>query len=224
MLPIQFPSLCYSVRRPSATHVGSCSFKPHKSRCVATCFFHSAPLQTSPCSAGWACPSPIAGHAVAPRFPCARFFRVTSTGRAAGLQGAPPQPTPDAGALSVPPTPTGHRCPICYSLCPQMPRTPARQTPEWSRRHVIRGHVLRLRRAFSPQRGLGHSPSVQVQVHGGEPPSLGCRPPRLTEASSKPVLAPLPIPRPPPPLGSCVGKLLIDFTLVKNVNKLQMTS
>lgn len=82
-----------------------------------------------------------------------------------------------------------------------------------------------------PREGLKLQPCLERNGGGGgcvtgaqgELPSFRCRPSGLREASEKPVRLCCPSCR-RPPLGACVGKLLIDFTLVKNVNKLQMTS
>lgn len=173
----------------------------------------------SPWSAGWVCPPSIARHAGggAPRFPGARSLRVTFTGGAAGLQGDPPRLTPDAGA----PTPTGQGCSACYSLCPQTPGPLHGRLP--SGLEGVSSPVLStgFSEPFPPRGAPATAPLRRCRCPGGELPSFGCRPPRLREASSQ---APPPILWPPPPLGACVGKLLIDFTLVKNVNKLQMTS
>lgn len=164
------------------------------------------------------------GRGGAPRFPGARFLRVTFTGGAAGLQGDPPQLTPDAGALSASltaPHPHGTGM-LCLLLCPQTPgplHGRLLSGPEGMSSPVL---STGFSEPFPPRGAQATAPLHRCRCPGGELPSFGCRPPRLREASSQappPILWP-----PPPPLGACVGKLLIDFTLVKNVNKLQMTS
>lgn len=149
--------------------------------------------------------------------PHSRAERLGSRATLLGLHQMPVLSLPP----SLPPTPTGQGCSACYLLCPQMPGP-------------LHGRLLGglegtsspvlstgFSEPFPPRGAQATAPLHRCRCPGGELPSFGCRPPRLREAASK---APPPILRPPPPLGTCVGKLLIDFTLVKNVNKLQMTS
>lgn len=161
---------------------------------------------------------------------CARVPRVTSTGGVAGQKG-PPQLLPDTSALSASLTAPHPR----RTERPRLLLTLSPVPGPLHSRHLsgLRGisspgmsigfagpSPPRWAQAWSPGRGEQGSGAADDQ---GELPSFGYRPSRLREASGKPVQLCCPSCC-RPPLGACVGKLLIDFTLAKNVNKLQMTS
>lgn len=202
------------IRRPETVCVVRCGFRPSKSRCLATCVFTPS---DGKCHPGQPSHLPPDVRISAAEYPCCPVPRdlphvqgPSGLPRVAGLQW-PPQQIQTLGFSSRPSTSLpGRDAPLATHL-PQVPGSRVAPMSTGSGKPSLsRGAQA----TASPAGGWGEVGSV------GRAPGFGRKHPRSGGALSKPPSSAA-IPR--PPLDAC-RELLIEFTLVKNVNKLQMTS
>lgn len=191
-----------------------CGSRPCTSRCMATCF---STRSDGKCHPGQPSHLPPGARISAAECPCCPVPRDLPPVRDPS---APPQGGWAAVASSAD-LDTGVL--IRAQRLPPGQGRPTSNSPSPGAGIPSGPHVHWVRQAFPVQRGSGHS---QPCWGGGgrwgawgEPPVSGASTPGQEEPSlSLPALSPS-----CPPLDPC-RELLIEFTLVKNVNKLQMTS